>query len=60
MGIFKTPSVSTSTSTESTSEAEEEKEETAATKARLLETDGGNKGAELLAQQGKSVRRIFG
>lgn len=47
-------------STPQTSAATEEKKETAKAKSRLLETSGGNKGAELNAQQGQSVRRIFG
>lgn len=45
---------------QSTTAATEEKKETAKAKARLLETQGANKGAELNAQQGRSVRRIFG
>lgn len=45
-----------STATES---ATEEKE-SAAKKARLVGTSGGNKGAELASAQGQSVRRIFG
>ncbi len=49
----------TYTSKETTS-ANEENKEAAKAKARLLETSGGNKGAELTAQQGRSVRRIFG
>lgn len=42
--------------------AEDEKKETqeAAKKARLLETKGENKGAELTASQGQSIRKIFG
>lgn len=47
-------------STPQTSSATEEKKETAKAKSRLLETSGENKGAELNAQQGQSVRRIFG
>lgn len=39
--------------------ATEEKKDTAAKKARLTETEGGSKGAELNANQGKSVRKIF-
>ena len=41
-------------------QATEEKKETRATKGRLVETEGGNKGAELQANQGRSVRRVFG
>lgn len=58
MGIFKKPeetnyqpAVSTATS---------EKKDTAAKKARLLETQGGNKGAEINNNQGQSIRKIFG
>ena len=32
----------------------------AAKKARLVETEGGSKGSELNASQGKSVRKVFG
>lgn len=41
---------------------EDEKKETqeAVKKARLLETKGENKGAELAASQGQSIRKIFG
>lgn len=42
-----------------TQTADKEKEETAKAKARLLETEGGNKGSELNQSQGRSVRRIF-
>lgn len=45
---------------QATSSATEEKKETAKAKSRLLETQGGNKGAELQSQQGQSIRRIFG
>jgi len=45
---------------QATSSATDEKKETAKVKSRLLETQGGNKGAELNAQQGQSIRRIFG
>lgn len=58
MGIFSKPK--TQTVVQQVEKASEEKKETTAKKQRLLETDGGNKGAELTAQQGKSVRRIFG
>ena len=57
MGLFSRPKqnveyVQTPASTQ-------EKAETAKAKSRLLETQGGNKGSELLAEQGRSVRRIF-
>lgn len=58
MGLFKKPK--TRIVTQQTQDAKEEKEETAATKARLLETEGGNKGAILGVNQGQSIRRIFG
>lgn len=38
--------------------AKNEKDSTAAQKQRLLETEGGQQGAELT--KGQSVRRIFG
>ncbi len=61
MGIFSKPKTVTQPVVEqSTSSATEEKKETAKAKSRLLETQGGNKGAELQAQQGRSIRRIFG
>jgi hypothetical protein len=56
MGLFSKPSPTVIQS----SPAKEEKKDTAKAKSRLLETEGGNKGAELQAQQGRSVRRIFG
>ena len=46
-------------STPDTTAATQEKEE-AKKKARLLETNGENKGAQLQANQGQSVRKIFG
>lgn len=62
MGFFKpkTKVVEQVTPANDTSESASEAKETAAKKARLTETEGGNKGAELQAGQGKSVRRIFG
>lgn len=62
MGLFSKPKTQyvTQQTTDSSEEAKETAKETAAKKQRLLETQGGNKGAELNAQQGKSVRRIFG
>ena len=59
MGLFKSPRVQT-TQTQDTTASTEEAQETTAKKQRLLETQGGNKGAELQASQGKSIRRIFG
>lgn len=58
MGIFSKPK--TQTVVQQAEQASTEKKETTAKKQRLLETEGGNKGAELTAQQGQSVRRIFG
>lgn len=46
-------------STPDTTAVTQEKEE-AKKKARLLETNGENKGAELQANQGQTIRRIFG
>ena len=57
MGIFSRPKTQV---VQQTQPAQEEKKETAKAKSRLLETQGGNKGAELQAQQGQSIRRIFG
>lgn len=59
MGLFSKPKTVYQT-TPATQEATKEKEETAAKKSRLLETEGGNKGAILGANQGQSIRRIFG
>ena len=57
MGFFgKAKSVAPSPEINS---ATKEKEE-AKNKARLLETEGENKGAELQANQGASVRKVFG
>lgn len=58
MGLFSKPK--TQTVVQQAEQASTEKKETTAKKQRLLETEGGNKGAELTAQQGQSVRRIFG
>ena len=60
MGFFSKPKTQTVVQEVASSGAAEEKKEAAAKKQRLVETVGGNKGAELTAQQGKSVRRIFG
>lgn len=57
MGLFSKPK--TQYVTQETKASTEEAKETAAKKQRLLETQGGNNGSELSAQQGKSVRRIF-
>lgn len=57
MGMFKSPKVSTQPAE---TKAEEEKKETKLNKARLLETEGQNKGAELMASQGQSIRKVFG
>lgn len=57
MGFFgKKKSVNTASA--DISAAKKEKDSTAAQKQRLLETEGGQKGAELT--EGQSVRRIFG
>lgn len=57
MGMFSRPKVQTVT--QQVQEAETEKEK-AKSKARLVETEGGNKGALLDSTQGRNVRRIFG
>lgn len=49
--MFKTKTVAVQTD-----EAEKEK---AVNKARLLATEGQNKGAELADNQGRSIRRVF-
>jgi len=59
MCFFGSSGSSASTSTDATTSAKDEKD-TAVKKARLLGTEGANKGAELSAQQGQSVRRVFG
>lgn len=57
MGFFgKKKSVNTAS--EDISAATKEKDSTAAQKQRLLETEGGQQGAEIT--KGQSVRRIFG
>jgi len=61
MGFFGSGKTKTQyVQSQDTTSSSEEKKETAAKKQRLTETEGGNKGAELQANQGKSVRRIFG
>lgn len=57
MGIFKKPKTQTATQV---AEATEEKEEATAKKQRLTETEGEHKGQLLTANQGRSVRKIFG
>lgn len=59
MGFFGKPK-QVNTASQPIAQATEEKKETRATKGRLVETEGGNKGAELQAGQGRSVRRVFG
>lgn len=59
MGFFGKPKT-VNTVSQPIAQATEEKKETRATKGRLVETEGGNKGAELQAGQGRSVRRVFG
>lgn len=58
MGFFKTPK--TNYVTQETTESSDEVKDTAAKKLRLIETQGGNKGVQLGASQGQSVRRVFG
>lgn len=60
MGFFKPKTQQVVTPANDTSNSATEAKETAAKKARLTETEGGNKGAELQAGQGKSIRKIFG
>lgn len=57
MGIFNKPDKKTVTQP---AEAKEEKEEATAKKQRLTETEGEHKGQLLNANQGRSVRKIFG
>ena len=57
MGIFAKPKKVTTSASQSSMD---EEKESAAKKQRLLETQGGAEGSELNAQQGKSVRKIFG
>ncbi len=58
MGIFARPK--TQYNTQEVQKADEEQKETAKAKARLLETQGQNKGAELQVNQGQSIRKVFG
>ena len=53
MGFFKSDKVTA----QPTKQAKEEK---AVNKARLLETEGENKGVELNANQSGSIRKVFG
>jgi len=57
MGIFSKPKKE---ATPKVAEATEEKEEATAKKQRLTETEGEHKGQLLNANQGRSVRKIFG
>ena len=57
MGIFSKPKKQVVTQP---AQATEEKEETTAKKQRLVETEGAEKGQLLNANQGRSVRKIFG
>lgn len=54
-GKSKTIDTASSQATQAT-----EEKETAKQKARLLETEGQNKGAQLQANQGQSIRKVFG
>ena len=58
MGIFAKPK--TQYVTQEVEKANEEQKETAKAKSRLLETEGQNKGTQLQASQGQSIRKIFG
>ena len=57
MGMFKSKKVVVQPAQK---DMEEEKEEAKASKARLLATEGQNKGAELNQAQGTSIRKVFG
>ena len=59
MGMFKSKTVSVQPA-ETTADEEKNETQEAVKKARLLETKGQNKGAELAAGQGVSIRKIFG
>ena len=56
MGMFKSKKVVVQPAQK---DMEEEKEEAKASKARLLATEGQNKGAELNQAQGTSIRKVF-
>lgn len=57
MGMFKSKKVAVQPAQ---TDMENEKEEAKANKARLLATEGENKGAELKQAQGGSIRKVFG
>ena len=59
MGMFKTKTVEVQPAQTTATEEKKETQE-AVKKARLLETKGQNKGAELAQNQGQSLRKIFG
>jgi len=58
MGLFSKPK-SINYSSQAQKDAKNEKEDAAKVKARLLETEGKNNGAELQSGEGRSIRRIF-
>lgn len=58
MGLFAKPESVKYTAVQSS--AEDERKNTAKAKSRLLETEGKNNGAEVNAEQGRSVRKVFG
>lgn len=60
MGLFSKPKTTYATQSTQDTDTEAKKTEEVAKKQRLLETEGGNKGAQLQNTQGQSVRRIFG
>lgn len=60
MGLFSKPKTTYVTQSTQDTDTEAKKTEEVAKKQRLLETEGGNKGAQLQNTQGQSVRRIFG
>ena len=63
MGLFsafRRDDDSTPVAVQAQTQAKEEKKDAARAKARLLETEGKNLGAELNNKQGQSVRKIFG
>lgn len=62
MGMFSKPKVQKVYESSQTDATDKEASSTAevAKKQRLLETEGGNKGAQIAGNQGQSVRRIFG
>ena len=57
MGMFKSKKVAVQPAQ---TDMEKEKEEARASKARLLATEGENKGVELNQAQGSSIRKVFG